>query len=128
MKLDYEEDGHPISQQFTIKKNHSDLEDTSLWLLYFLGKPEKHPSFPSFPQAWRKRLQDKDQRESDLKSYQRSLFAASNDSVSPPIVLIVDTRNKRCPTCSELTSPRWLTVAPNIAFCKLSTIFFILLS
>jgi len=88
MKLDYEENGHPISQQLTIKKNHSDLEDTSLWLLYFLGKPEKHPSFPSFPQAWRKRLQDKDQRERDLKSYQRSLFAVLNDSVSPPIVLI----------------------------------------
>ena len=82
MKLGYEENGHSISQQLTIRKKNSDIDDTSLWLLYFLGKPEKHPNFASFSPEWKKRLQDEDQRKRDLMSYQRSLLQVLNDSVS----------------------------------------------
>ena len=82
MKLGYKENNDCRSESLVIRKDGTDTEDTSLWLLYFLGKAHKHSDFLKFPLAWRQRLQDDRLRREDLKIYQRSLLMVLNDSVS----------------------------------------------
>jgi hypothetical protein len=57
-------------------------EDPNLWILYFLGKPERHRNFAGFTKNLRNQLQDEDFRRALLKKYQSSLFSVLNDSVS----------------------------------------------
>jgi hypothetical protein len=57
-------------------------KDPNLWILYFLGKPERHRNFAGFTKDLRSQLQDEDFRRVLLKKYQASLFSVLNDSVS----------------------------------------------
>jgi hypothetical protein len=57
-------------------------KDPNLWILYFLGKPERHRNFAGFTKNLRNQLQDEDFRRALLKKYQALLFSVLNDSVN----------------------------------------------
>jgi len=82
-------------------------KDSSLWLLYFLGKPERHPKFPKFTKRFKDLLGDNALRKLLIDIYQESLFSVLNDSVS----VILTSKMK-------LTLFRWLILAPSTESCK----------
>jgi hypothetical protein len=57
-------------------------KDPNLWILYFLGKPERHRNFAGLTKDLRNQLQNVDFRRFLLSKYQDSLFSVLNDSVS----------------------------------------------
>jgi hypothetical protein len=59
-------------------------KEPSLWLLYFMGKADRHPKWPTLSIHFRQLLQEEKCRSSLLKAYQTSLFSVLNDSVSYP--------------------------------------------
>jgi hypothetical protein len=57
-------------------------KDPNLWILYFLGKPERHRDFAGFRKELREKLLDEKLRSLLLRKCQKSLFSVLNDSVS----------------------------------------------
>ena len=57
-------------------------KDSSLALLYLLGKVNHHPRFTTLTRGLREELEDEPARKHALAKYQNSLFSILNDSVS----------------------------------------------
>ena len=71
-----------IGDAYPLIKRLEEEDDRSLWLLYFIGKPDQYPGYESFPDTFKSQLRNPELRERLLSKYQASFFSVLNDSVS----------------------------------------------